>query len=228
MSQEESQEELFNRLLTDLEESPEKFPASIFAAIKTPLPSLTRAALSVDCRSFDIIKTMKSGIFFLGGLKGRKLPGKNIHKVYFFKDLAYFILRATNIITKGELLKRLEESCRRPKPFDEAIKQIEKLERIANFSRSKKDLATLTKIKKDLENMKLTLSDKPIVFSSALRHMPDRIDDLISLFKEQFPPPTPRYNIAGAISILLKKFNIHAERPTILRRMERRDDYQLK
>jgi hypothetical protein len=39
MSQEESQEELFDRLLTDLEKSPEEIPASIFAAYKVPLPS---------------------------------------------------------------------------------------------------------------------------------------------------------------------------------------------
>lgn len=138
MSREETQEELFNRLLNDLEQFPEIIPASIFAAIKTPLPSLTRAALTVNCGGPDIIKVMKSGMFHMGGLKGRLLPGENPYKPYFFKDLAYFILRVTNYINSGELLKKLEKSYRRTSPFDNAIKQIEELEYIAKVYRSKK------------------------------------------------------------------------------------------
>ena len=137
MSQEESQEELFNRLLTDLEKSPEEIPASIFAAFKVPLPSLTQAALSFHCRSLNIIKVMKSGIFYKAGLRGRPLPGKNSYKVYFLKDFAKFILAATYFITSeltsGEFLNKLEESFRDLKPFDEAIEQIRKCETIAKI-----------------------------------------------------------------------------------------------
>ena len=84
MPREETQEELFDRLLADLEKSPEEIPASIFAAFKEPLPSLTQEALSFHCRSQDIIKVMKSGIFCQGGLKGKPLPGGKSYRGLFF------------------------------------------------------------------------------------------------------------------------------------------------
>ena len=46
-------------------------------------------------------------------------------------------------------------------------------------------------MKIDLETIKLSLLDKPIVFPAILRGRPDRIDNLISLFKEQLPHKTP-------------------------------------
>lgn len=227
MSPEEPQEDLFNRLLNDLEKSPEEIPASIIAAVKI-FDSLAWGALRARLRDSspdiipDIIKVMKSGIFHKGGLKGRPLPGNNTCKVYFFEDLAYFILKASVFINSGELLERLEKSYRRSSPFDKAIKQIEELKYIANIYRSKRSLKKLTDIIKDLEGIKVDLLSKPkIVFSAKIRDMPDRLDSLISLFKKQLPSDTPTYNITVAISELLKSFNIYIEQTTILRRIER-------
>ena len=225
MSYEKSQEELFNRLLADLEKSTPEISASFFAAIKTPLASLERAALTVHCSGPDIIKVMKSGMFHMGGLKGRKLPGENPFKVYFFEDLAYFILKVTNNITSGELLENLKKAFRRSSPFDEAIKQIEELEYIAKVYRSKRSSNELTEIKKGLQNIQARLLDKPIIVLPAqLKEMPDRVDNLISLFKDQLPSATPDYTIAVAISYLLNTFNIFIEHTAILRRIERRKE----
>ena len=84
MPQEKFQEKLFNRLLADLEQSPDEIPGSMFASIKMPLPPFKRAALGIHCSTADIIRVMKSGIFHRGGLKGRSLSGKKSYKVYFF------------------------------------------------------------------------------------------------------------------------------------------------
>ncbi len=225
MSQEESQEELFDRLLTDLEKCPEEIPSSFFAAFKEPLPSLTQEALSFHCRSQDIVKVMKSGIFCMGGLKGKPLPGGKSYKVYFFEDLAAFILSATYYITgeipSGEFLNNVEKLFRDPKPFDEAIEQIEKLANIAKIYHSKRNSDKLKQMAIDLENIKLALLDKPIVFPAILKGRPDHIDDLISLFKGHLHPKTPLLTIAVAISDLLKIFNKNIEHPAILRRIER-------
>jgi hypothetical protein len=227
MSREETQEELFDRLLADLEKSPEEIPAAFFAAFKEPLPSLTQEALSFHCKRENIIKVMKSGIFCMGGLKGKPLPGGKSYKIYPLEDLAAFILTATYYITgeipSGEFLNKLEESFRDPKPFDEAIEQIEKLENIAKIYRSKRHSDKLKQIRIDLENIKLALLDKPIVFPAILKGRPDRIDDLISLFKEHLPLKTPVLTIAKAISDLLKIYDVYIEHTAILRRIERNE-----
>lgn len=72
-----------------------------------------------------------------------------------------------------------------------------------------------------LKNINLTLLDKPIVFSLTVMDWPDRVDNLIYLFKDQLPLKTPDYTIAVAISNLLKTFKIYMESTAILRRIER-------
>jgi hypothetical protein len=224
MPREDTQEELFDRLLADLEKSPEEIPASFFAAFKEPLPSLTQEALSFHCSSHNIIKVMKSGIFCKGGLKPTSPLRKNS---YFFEDLAAFILTATYYITgeipSGEFLNKLEESFRDPKPFDEAIEQIEKLENIAKIYHSKRYINKLMQIKIDLETIKSDILEKTIVFPAILTRRPDCVDDIIYLFKEQLPLDTPVYNIAIAISGLFNIFGISVEYTMILRRIDRSD-----
>lgn len=225
MSQEETQEELFNRLLDDLEKSPAEIPSSFFTAIKEPLTDLHQEALNFHCKVRDIIKVMKSGIFLNGGLKGRPLPGKNSYEVYFFEDLAYVIVMATYYITgdipSGKLLKDLEVSFHDPKLFDEAIELIKRLEYQVKIFKSKRHLNKLNQIRIDLKTIKLDIIDRHIVFPAILTNRPDNIDDLILLIRSHLPIDTPILVISNAISTLFKRFNKHVESDAIRQRITR-------
>lgn len=249
MSREETQEDLFNRLLNDLEKTPKDFIISFAKAVKAPANTSSSylaglqvhveiegvgqgqemtggsdlESLKADLRA-AMIKVMNSGIFYKGGLQGRPLKRNNLdYKVYFFNDLALFILKATDY-----LLNKEEELDRRfcdliSKTSDNAINIIYKLKSIATVCRSKINMNKLENIRKDLEDIKSNLLTRSeIDLPAPLKKMPDRIDLLISLFKEQLPSDTPVKIIPPAISTLLHSFNIFTVEPeAIYQRMKR-------
>lgn len=245
MSQEESQEELFDRLLTDLDESPENFLFSFGAAMKMPASGSNSnlAGLKVNVEidgiahsremtdgsnqvcskanfSAAIIQVMNSGIFYKGGLKGRPLKRNNLnYKVYFFNDLAFFILMATNYLINEEekLDKRFCDLI--SKTFDSAINKIYKLKSISTVCSSKTNVNTLDNIMHDLEDVKSDILSKSYIGLpvSLKKIMSDRIDSLIILFKEQLPKDTPDFLISQAISTLLHTFNIFTVEPDAIR-----------
>jgi hypothetical protein len=245
MSIEESQEELFNRLLTDLQKSPKEFLFSFGASMKTPastnssdLPELKvhvniegiaqrrevtggadQESLKADL-SQAMIKVMNSGIFYKGGLQGRSLKRNALdYKIYFFNDLAFFILMATDYLINDEekLDKRFYDLI--SKNFDSAINKIYKLISIAEVSRSKRNVKKLGNITRELEDIKCDLLSKnDIRLPITLRIvMIDRIDSLINLFKEQLPDDTPDDIISQAISTLIHSFNIFTVEPEAIR-----------
>lgn len=248
MSREETQEELFNRLLTDTQKFPEEFLVSFGKAIKAPASnnssnlaglqvhvdidgiaqsqemtsSSDQACLKVDF-SAAIIKVMNSGIFYKGGLKGKPLKRNNLdYMVYFFNDLALFILMATDYLIDEELDKRFRDLIL--ENFDSAINMLYKLKSIASVCLSKINMNKLENIMKDLEYIKYNiLSISEIGLPIPLKKvMTDRIDSLIILFKKQLPPETPEKVISEAILTLLHKFNIFViESEGIRQRMKR-------
>ncbi len=232
MSQEESQEELFNRLLTDIEKSPEEIPNSIFAATKLPSPSLRLGALSHSCSSHDIIKVMKSGIFHKGGIKG--IPDKRGgYKSWPLKDLALFILMANSLIVShdmNEIMTKLwkEEHSKRERScisaIDNIIKEIDQLELDhTTVFLARGSLAKLIMVRKYLWSIKSDLMSKPCSkLPTDLREKGDRIDSIIDLFQEQAHPKTPDATISEAVSTLLKAFSIFMEPSAIRQRMYRK------
>ncbi|MCX5888448.1 MAG: hypothetical protein NTY36_03235 [Deltaproteobacteria bacterium] len=224
-----SPEELFNHCLSELESPdtievapltgarfPSAIPHSIFHLTQPPANPLLLSQICINCRRFDVIKVMKSGIFHKGGLKGRPLTRNNFdYVVYFFKDLVSFILKTTShlISEKPGEYHRYYISA-----FDRAINQIDRLRSIASSYRSKRSWNKLIKIKNDLEDIKSNLISKPVIaLPTRLMEKEDCIDSLISLFKQQLPPTTPDIVISQAISTLLHTFNIFTVEPDAIR-----------
>jgi len=164
---------------------------------------------------------MKSGIFHKGGLKGRPLARDNQeYVIYFFKDLISFILLAASYLISQkpqEYLRCYIEA------FDRAIKQIDELEFIVSYYRSKICSNKLIRIKKDLEDIKSKLTTKPVIaMPPRFREGGDNIDSLIRLFKRDLPPTTSGKVISEAILTLLHTFNIFViESEGIRQRMKR-------
>jgi hypothetical protein len=248
MSQEESQEDLFNRLLNYIEKSPETFLIYFFTAIKAPdslscnIPNLAETKgdrnlenttqmhekngnTNLEERQNDIrkafIKVMSSRIFYKNGLKGRQLTNNSLnYKVYFFNDLAFFILMATDHLTNIELDERLRIVISRK--FDSAIKNIDDLKSIAFICCLKVSENKLDKLINNLEHIKSSILAKPTIgLPTSLRKTKDRVDLLIRLFQEQLPPDTPDSLISESISILLKRFDIFFEPEAIRQRIAR-------
>lgn len=228
-----SPEDLFNHCLVELESPdtievaplsgarfPTAIPHSIFHLTQTPGDSLLLAQICINCRRSDIIKVMKSGIFFNGGLKGRPLTRNNPdYVIYFFKDLVYFILLATShlVSEKPEEYLRYYTSA-----FDRSISQIDRLKSIASSYRSKRNFNKLVKLKTILEFIKSDiLSEAVIAMPSGFKDSEDNIDLLIRTFKRQLPLNTPDLVISDAISTLFKTFNILVEVDAIRQRIAR-------
>jgi hypothetical protein len=212
-----SQIELFNFLLSEVKKSPEKIPASFLGAVKVPRPSLYVAALG-RLSSSDVIKVMESGIFRDGGLK--KGPSGN----YPLKDLALFILSSVAIVFKPSW----EEICRDSiSAFDRV--PMENLKFTARVYRSKENLKALERIEQELKDIKSKLLSKPqrklgFRLPKIWRDKPDRVDNLISLFKEQVPPDayeSHKYSFAGAIKTLLGLAGRDVTQEAIAQRMYR-------
>jgi hypothetical protein len=182
MSREESQEDLFNHLLNDLENT-EDFIGSFAKAVKksairsssnTSEPQVhvkiegmrqshemiggsDLGSLEENLRA-AMIKVMNSGIFYKGGLRGRPLKRNDQdYKIYFFNDLALFILMATNYLINEEekVDKRFCDSF--SKNFDSSINMVYKLKSIATVCRSKTNMNKLDNIAKCLEDIKYDL-----------------------------------------------------------------------
>jgi hypothetical protein len=231
MSPEESQEELFNRLLNYIEKSPQTFLLSFVSAIKVPdsescnspnLAGITvrrnlekaphsqekNDSLNMEDRQENIreafIKVMSSKIFYKGGLKGRPLTRNNLdYKIYFFKDLAFFILMATNYLTNENFDNKLKDIIL--DKFDSVLNKIDELKSIAIIFCFKANYNKLDKIKIKLEHVKSIMLAKPVSdLRTSLKNTADRVDVLIKLFQEQLPLNTPDSLISEAISILLE------------------------
>lgn len=233
MSYEEFQEELFNHCLNELEYSdstqtapltgtrfPSAIPDSIFHLINPPGDPLLLAQICINCSRFDVIKVMKSGIFYRGGLKGAPLTRHHmVYKTYYFNDLIYSILMITSYLVKEdpkEYLRYYNDA------FERSINQIDRLQSISYSYGSKRNWNALIKIKNRLKEIKIDLLQNPVVaLPSRFNEKDDCIDLLICLFRRQLPPATPDLTISTAISTLLRQFNIFAEPEAIRQRIIR-------
>lgn len=209
-------QELFQQILSDLRKcQPTDKPYALLYAIKSAVPALVTAGKSCTCS--DVIKVMESGIFRDGGLK--KEPSGN----YPFKDLALFIWKASCYVFRPFLEEIFRDSI---SAFDEVIKEMDNLKFAAKAYRSKVSIKKLNRIEQDLKDIKSDLLSKPqrklgFRLPKKWREKPDRIDYLISLFKEQLPDEAKDYNSAGAIQTLLRLSGNHVSQEAIAQRMYR-------
>jgi len=184
--------DLFDQILAAVEESQDEVPPLILSKLKTKsVEKLVRKFYNYD----SIFKVMNSSIFHEGGLKGKTLPGEPpTFKVYPIKDLAYFIVQASILITQMNLDENFKSSITM---FDDAIKKVDDLKVVAQFYRSWVTYKKLDRIVKEMQNIKSNLLSKPnpsklhFRISKHDRQEPDRIDKLIQLFEEQISGAKP-------------------------------------
>ena len=225
---------LFERLLSDLKESlapprtseallriePPQYqlPDSFYAAIKEEHDPLLLARQYAFCEGPDILKVMNSGIFHNGGLKWRKISGKEDYKTLPINDLSFFILEVTTRLVMPEWDELMINSV---SAFDVAIRQIDRLERIVETYRTKSKpmkmpLKKLAKIRQGINELKsdLELMSIPVAPYDLKKKM-NRITSIFNLFNEQVPDANIN-TIGRTIHNLLAKFGIVFELPAIL------------
>jgi hypothetical protein len=145
-----SNKELFEELLSDLQKSleapqppgtplriqPPRYPIpnSFYAAIKEEHDPLLLARQYGFCEGTEVLKVMNFGIFHNGGLKWRKISGKEDYKTLPINDLSFFILEVTTRLVMPEWDEIMINSV---SAFDVAIRQIDRLERIVETYRTK-------------------------------------------------------------------------------------------
>ena len=214
--------ELFDQILDAIEESPYEVPPFIISRVKIGVVEhRVREFYNYD----NILKVMNSSIFHEGGLKGKTLPGEPpTFKVIAIKDLIYLIVEASILLDQPNLEDSFKDSI---SLFDSAIKNIDTLKVVAQFYRSWVTNKKLDKIIKELTDLKSKLLRKPnpgklhFRMDRFTRAMPDRIDKLIELFKEQVPEAKP-YTIGRAIHKLHTQFGILSTEAAITQRIYRK------
>lgn len=232
MSREETQEELFDRLLTDLKKSTKAIPASFLDAAKVRLPSLQLAVLSqLSCP--DVIKVMESGIFNKGGIKGIA-DKKGGYKCWPLNDLALFILMATSTLFRPELNEILvkhwenEERKRRSDCISDIDKIMRETEQLISahpvvYQVSRSNFRKLRNVQNYLQAVKSDLLVKPgQPYPKKFMEKEDRIDSLSNLFQEQVHHKTPETIICEAIATLMELINITMEPSAIRQRIYRK------
>jgi hypothetical protein len=214
--------DLFDQILAAIEESPDEVPPLILSKIKTKsAEKLVRKFYNYD----SILKVMKSSIFHEGGLKGKTLPGERpAFKVYSIKDLPYFIMQASILITQANYEEIFKSSI---SIFDDAIKKVDDLKVVAQFYRSWVTYKKVERITKELKNIKSKLLSKPnpsklhFRITKDYRREPDRIDKLIQLFEEQISGAPP-FTIGRAIHKLHSQFDVPSTEAAITQRIYRK------
>jgi hypothetical protein len=215
-------QELFQQILSDLKKcQPTDKPYAILDAITSDaIDGWLWWGMCQRLTCADLIKVMESGIFRDGGLK--KEPSGN----YPLKDLALFVLKSSSIIFGPDLEEIFRDSI---SAFDKVPSLMKNLKFAAMAYRSKVHIKNLDRIEQELKDIKSDLLNKPqrklgFRLPKDLRDEPDRVDDLISLFKEQVPPEaykSHKYSIAGAIQTILSLADRDGRQDAIAQRMYR-------